>query len=351
MDQSDTLLEQVRAAAQSGSPLVIVAGNSKPRPGRETPGQRLDLSGHQGVVDYQPGELVITVRAGTTIEELEKTLAEQRQYLAFEPPQFGTKSTIGGTVACGLSGPRRPYAGAIRDFVLGVKMINGRGEALRFGGQVIKNVAGYDLSRLMVGAYGTLGCLLELSIKTLPRPPVEKTLRLEKSLSEFLSFSAVLGRKPFPVSAVCLYRDRMYIRLSGAERALVPATAFIGGEEETDSQSFWAGIRDRSHPFFATDKPLWRIVLPPGHPRLNLAGDCLVDWGGGQRWLLTHADPRTVHRAASEARGHATWISGAPRDAEVFQALPPALMALHCRIKHAMDPSRIFNRGRMYAEL
>ncbi len=348
MDKTETLAEQVRSAADSGSPLTIIGGSSKPRPGHDPPGQRLEVFDHQGIVDYQPSELVITARAGTKLHEMEQVLAGEHQFLAFEPPRFGTTSTIGGTTACGLSGPRRPYAGGLRDFVLGVKMINGRGQVLKFGGRVIKNVAGYDISRLMVGSYGTLGCLLELSIKTLPEPRCETTLQLDRPLPGFFSLAATLARKPYPISAICLHGERMYIRLSGSEQAIKPAITFIGGEELADPRAFWAQIRDRTHPFFRTGRSLWRISLPPGHPHLHIPGDWLFDWGGGQRWLLSDAAPEEIRSLVRDTGGHATWIQGAPEGAEIFQTPLPPLMRLHDRIKRAFDPLRIFNRGRMY---
>ncbi len=178
-DISEALEARVEAAIADRTPLAIIGGGSKQFMGRSIQAEDFDVGAHQGIVSHEPSELVVTVRAGTPLEILETALAERGQMLPFEPPRFGERATIGGTIACGISGPRRPYAGAARDFVLGVKLLNGRGEILRFGGQVMKNVAGYDISRLMTGAMGTLGALLEVSLKVLPTPAATQTVSFE----------------------------------------------------------------------------------------------------------------------------------------------------------------------------
>lgn len=333
-------------------PVEILGGGSKRFLGREPSGSVLDVGGYRGIVDYQPSELVVTARAGTPLQEVERALAQQGQMLAFEPPHFGAAATFGGTIACGLSGPRRPYAGAARDFVLGVRCLSAKGERLKFGGQVMKNVAGFDISRLMTGAMGTLGVLLELSLKVLPRPETEMTIARRLPVAEALDVMNRLAGRPLPISAASFDGESMLLRLSGVSSAVAAAEKTIGGDRVPEGEDYWHRLREHESPFFyPRDKPLWRLSVPPATPPLALAGEWLLDWGGAQRWLKTDADPALVRQAALAAGGHATLFRGGDRRGEVFTPLPPPMMELHQRLKQAFDPHRIFNRGRLYPEL
>jgi glycolate oxidase FAD binding subunit len=348
-DQTDELREAVTRAFAAKAPLCVRGGDSKAFYGRRPVGQPLDLGSHRGIVAYEPSELVLTARAGTPLSEVEAALAAERQTLPFEPPHFGPTATLGGTVACGLSGPRRPYAGAARDFVLGVQVVSGRGEVLRFGGQVMKNVAGYDVSRLMVGALGTLGVLLEVSIKVLPAPAREVTVVLEADAPAAVETMNRLAARPLPLSAACHAAGRLYLRLAGSERGVEAARASLGGE--TTDGGFWEALREHGLPFFAGEGPLWRLSVPPTAPPLDLDGPTLLDWGGAQRWLRTEAGAARIRQIAGSAGGHATLFRGGDRDAEVFHPLAPPVAALHRRLKAAFDPAEVLNPGRFYAEL
>jgi glycolate oxidase FAD binding subunit len=292
--------------------------------------------------------LVITARGGTPLRELEATLAEKGQMLPFEPPHFGPRATLGGTIACGLSGPRRPYAGAARDFVLGTRVLNGRGEILRFGGEVMKNVAGYDVSRLMVGALGTLGIMLDVSLKVLPKPVEEITLAQPGTAAEALEIMNRWAGQPLPLSAGCFDGDRLYLRLSGAAAGVNAARALIGGDLVDDGPAFWDSLREHTHPFFRGAAPLWRLSVPPGAPPLPLSDETLYDWGGAQRWLETDETPDRIREVAAQVSGHATLFRGGDRSGEVFHPLARPLEALHRNLKQAFDPHGIFNPGRMY---
>jgi glycolate oxidase FAD binding subunit len=350
-DLTQTLQQSVQEAQASGTALRIAGGNSKAFLGRVPQGEVLEVAGHRGIVDYEPGELVLTARAGTPLTEVEAALAEHSQMLGFEPPHFGPTATLGGTIACGLSGPRRPYAGAARDFVLGVQVLNGRGELLAFGGRVMKNVAGYDVSRLMVGAMGTLGVLLEVTLKILPKPAEELTLAHESTPAGAIETMNHWARRPVPLSGACYDGDRLYLRLSGGPTAIAAARGQIGGEVVADGPALWGRIREQRHGFFAGDLPLWRLSVPPAAPPLELPGKWMLDWGGALRWVRTAADASVVRAAAGSAGGHATLFRGKDRTGEVFQPVSAPLMVLHRRLKRAFDPQGILNPGRLYAEI
>ncbi len=350
LDLSEQLREQVLQAAVHGTPLVIHGGGSKSFYGCATEGAALDMLGHSGILAYEPTELVFTARAGTALAEVEAALGAQGQMLAFEPPHFGPNATLGGMVACGLSGPRRPYAGSVRDSVLGVKMINGKGEILRFGGQVMKNVAGFDLSRLMVGALGTLGVLLEVSLKVLPKPTAEETLGFEMTAAEGLAAMIRWSGQAWPLSAACHVDGCVYVRLSGAEAAVRASANRLGGERLADGAPFWAALREQTLGFFQDDRPLWRVCLPPASPSLPLPGSSLIDWGGGLRWLKSDAEADAVFAEARLASGHASRFRSAKLSGPCFQPLPEPLKALHIRLKKSFDPKCIFNPGRLYRE-
>lgn len=348
-DMALELQAAVVAAAAARSPLHIVGGNSKQFLGRSAHGVPLALGAHSGIVNYEPVELVITARAGTRMRDLEAALTAAGQMLPFEPPHFGDHATLGGTIACGLSGPRRPYAGAARDYVLGVRLINGRGEILKFGGEVMKNVAGYDVSRLMTGAMGTLGVLLDVSLRVLPRPHTELTLVQQHPPAAALGVMRELAARPWPLSALCYDGDHVYLRLSGAASAVDGARRHIGGDILNDGHDLWHGIREQRHTFFQGPAPLWRISLPAGAPALDLAGQYLHDWGGMQRWFKGAAEAHQLRARVAAMGGHATLYRG-DQAGQVFHPLPAGLMALHRNIKQAFDPHGIFNPGRLYEE-
>jgi glycolate oxidase FAD binding subunit len=349
----DQLSRTIKEAAAQKRPLCIRGGGSKDFYGGALHGSKLDTGGYRGIVSYEPTELVITARAGTPLAEVEAALEEKDQMLAFEPPHFGPDATIGGCVAAGLSGPRRAYAGALRDFVLGVRMLDGKGADLTFGGQVMKNVAGYDVSRLMAGSMGTLGMLLEVSLKVLPRPAATTTLRLNCGEAEAIDLMNDWAGKPLPITATA-YRDGdLGIRLAGARAAVDAAAKKIGGTAVDPSEAgrFWTGMREQTDPYFSGEEPLWRLSVKATAAPLGLPGRSLIEWGGALRWLKSAADAKAVQAAAAAAGGHATLFRGGERSAGVFQPLPAALMKLHRNLKQALDPAGVLNPGRMYSDL
>lgn len=341
-DLSQDLALAVRDAA--GNALQIVGNNTKRFYGRPGRGQTLAVAGHRGVVAHEPTELVLTARAGTPLKEIESLLSANQQMLAFEPPHFGTNATLGGTLACGFSGPRRPFTGSARDFVLGARIINGKGEILSFGGRVMKNVAGYDISRLMVGALGTLGVLLDVSLKVLPRPPSELTLTFQMTASQAIAQMNRWAALPLPLSGACHLGDTLYIRLSGSEPTVRAAHQKLGGD--VGDSTTWQRLREHDLDFFADETPLWRLSVPPATPIAALPGRWLIDWAGAQRWLKSTARATEVWEAAQLGGGHATLFRGGDRAGEVFQPLAPALSQLHKNLKRAFDPSGVLNPGR-----
>jgi len=347
-DLAGALADQIRAAAAAARPLRIVGGDTKAFYGRAVEGEVLALAGHAGVTDYKPSELVITARAGTLLSEIEALLDANGQMLAFEPPSTGPASTIGGVVAAGLSGPRRPFAGAVRDFVLGATILDGRGRRLRFGGTVFKNVAGFDAFRLMAGALGSLGVITEVSLRVTPKPRAEAAIAFDMGWSEAQGRIAALMRRPLPLSAAAHHQGRLHLRLSGPEAAVAAARAELGGEADEDG--FWDAVRHMTLPVFAPAAGLWRLSLPP-MARLDLPGEMFIDWGGAQRWLAADAPADAVRIAAATAGGHATLFFGQGPAEAPFAPLPPAVHALHRRLKAALDPAGILNPGRLYRDL
>ncbi|MCM8596849.1 glycolate oxidase subunit GlcE [Accumulibacter sp.] len=350
----DSLRERVNQTAASGGRLVIRGGGSKSFYGRPEQGDPLEVGDWRGIVAYEPTELVVTARAGTPLRDLAAALAERGQWLAFEPPRFGDGATVGGMLAAGLSGPRRQAVGAVRDFVLGVRVLNGLGEVLSFGGRVMKNVAGYDVPRLMAGSLGTLGVLLEVSLKVLPRPVAEKSLRFSVAEAAALRMLNEWAGRPLPISASAWHQGVLTLRLSGAAAAVAEAHRGLGGEalDDASAETFWEDLREQRHPFFAGDEPLWRLSLPSSAEPQQVLGPTLVEWGGAQRWLRG-GDARTIRAAAVAAGGHATLFRAdvaSRAEVGVFQPLSEPLARIHRRLKHAFDPHGVFNAGRMYPD-
>ncbi len=347
-DCSAALLDQVRAALATHTPVLIQGGGTKAFYGRQIQVTVLDTRSHRGIVSYDPTELVVTARAGTPLAELEAVLDESGQMLAFEPPHFAAGATVGGMVAAGLSGPRRPWVGAVRDFVLGCRLISGQGKQLRFGGEVMKNVAGYDVSRLMTGSLGCLGLLTEVSFKVLPKPRSSLTLCLEMDAETALLRFAEWGQQALPITAACHDGDVLMLRLEGGSGSVSAARASLGGEEA--SPDFWCALRDHALGFFADPAPLWRVsVANDSRPALP-QGPQLIDWGGAQRWLKTDADAAAVRSAAVAAGGHAGCFTPGG-SASPLHPLTEVVMRYHLQLKAQLDPQRIFNPGRMYAGL
>jgi len=358
--------ELVQNAYAKKIPLMIFGSNTKSFYGNPVEGHPLCVAGYSGIIDYQPSELVLTARAGTRLSEIETILSSENQMLTFDPPYFGTEATFGGTIACGLSGPRRPFAGAVRDSVLGVVCINGKGEKLTFGGQVMKNVAGYDVSRLMVGALGTLGVLLEISVKVVPKPEVEMTLMCEIKADEATRFMNTLAAKSLPLSASAFIDGIVYFRLSGSLAAVQVGAKVIseysqGVCKQESNSDIWQQIREHTHPFFNTDLPLWRCSVAADSPALDLQGDWFIDWGGAQRWLKTTASTDQIREVVSAAGGHATFYKSKKsvdninqninnENNDVYHPLPPALARIHKNLKDAFDPHQILNRNKFYKD-
>ena len=351
-DLSKAFSEQIKLAASDKRSLRIRGGGSKDFYGNAPRGELLDTRGYAGVIAYEPTELVITVRCGTPLREVEELLDKNHQMLAFEPPHFGAGATLGGCVAAGLSGPRRASAGALRDFVLGAKILDGRGQLLVFGGQVMKNVAGYDVSRLLSGSLGTLGLILEISLKVLPRPPAESTLKFEMPLAKALDNLNRWAGRPLPISASAWCDGELRLRLSGAESAIRAAVEKLGGHPLAPAQAagFWSGIREQTDAFFGGGPPLWRLSLPSHAAPVGLAGEQLLEWGGALRWLRSGADAATVRDAAARAGGHATLFRAEDKPQGAFAPLTPVLARLHRGLKQVFDPAGILNPGRLYPE-
>jgi len=349
-DATAALADQVREATARRTPLRIVGGDSKRFHGRPIAGQPLETRAHCGILRHDPAELVLTARGGTPLAEVEERLASKGQRLPFEPPHFGPAATLGGTVACGIAGPARAWAGPLRDFVLGARVLSGDGRVLRFGGEVMKNVAGYDVARLMAGSLGILGVLLDVSLKVLPLPAGARTLALEMDESRALEYLGALARGALPLSAGSWVHGRVYLRFEGSAATLEEVHKRVGGEIVADSAAFWASLREQTHAFFAGEQPLWRCTVPPLAPPLGLGGLPLIEWNGQQRWYRC-AVGVTAFDAAAAVGGHATLFRGGTGPGEVFAPLSAPLMRLHRALKRAFDPAGVLNPGRMYADL
>ncbi|MGR9106529.1 MAG: glycolate oxidase subunit GlcE [Gammaproteobacteria bacterium] len=349
-DISTELQSAVRDAINRASPLSIRGNGSKAFYGRETRGSTLNTAGHSGILHYEPTELVLTARCGTPLDLIEATLAEQGQMPGFEPPYFGLSPTLGGVVASGLSGPRRPFSGSVRDFVLGCRVINGRGEILSFGGEVMKNVAGYDLSRLMAGSLGTLAVILEVSLKVIPCPEFELTLRQEREETDAIEQMNRWLAKPLPISGLAWHRGVLSVRLSGGQAAVHAAWRTLGGERLADACDFWMNLRDQKLAFFQTPGDLWRLSLAPAARAIGLSGDWFYEWGGAQRWFVSQDPAQTLFEVAQRFGGHASRFRSEKARDQVFQPLTGPEARLQARLKNAFDPHGIFNPGRMYPD-
>ena len=355
------MIEKVMTARASQRPVYIRGGGTKAFYGEPQPDAShatiLDVTPFTGIVNYEPSELVLTARAGTPLAEIEDTLASNRQMLAFEPPRFGASSTIGGCVSSGLSGPRRMHAGPLRDFVLGTTLLDASGTVLRFGGEVMKNVAGYDITRLLTGSLGIFGPILEVSLKVVPRPLLEETLVLEVDEAEVLHHFNAWRSLPIPISASAWESHDgvglLRLRISGSEPALRAARQKIGGErvDEAAAEDYWNSLRDQTHPYFQAS-PLWRLAVPPTTPPLGL-GNMLIEWNGGLRWLGDgEVEPDFVRKAAARHGGHATlYRYAAPPSVPVFHPVTSGVQAISRRLKQELDPTGMFNPGRLSREL
>ncbi len=357
---AQALLDQVQDARARRTCLRIRGGGSKDHVGDITRGEVLDTRDLQGVIAHEPSELVLTAHAGTPLNEIEDLLARSGQALAFEPPRWGGRDaqpTLGGVVACGFSGPARAARGAVRDHVLGVRMINGRGQVLRFGGSVMKNVAGFDLSRLMTGSMGTLGLLLEVTVKVLPQAVATCTLRFEMPQEQALAQVNVWAGQPLPLDASAWWDGLLVVRLRGAQAAVAAALPRLGGEVVPPelADAFWQGLRDHQDEFFVRSREavtngrssatLWRLSVPATAKPLALPGETLVEWFGAQRWLCTTAPAAAVHEATAQAGGHAlAWLTTTPQGA----VLPEVLQRLHRQVQLAFDPDGVFDTGRLW---
>jgi glycolate oxidase FAD binding subunit len=353
------LVDQIQTARAAKGALRIVGGGTKEFYGNALRGEPLDVKPLAGISNYEPSELVVTVRAGTLLEELEAALAEKGQHLAFEPPRYVARGTVGGMVAAGLAGPARASAGGVRDHVLGATLANGRGQMLTFGGQVMKNVAGYDVSRALAGSMGTLGVICEVSLKVLPVAVATATIRFECGQPEALKRLNAWGGEPLPISASAWWSGMLVLRLSGARAAVDAAQRQLGGDviDAPLAAAFWRGLRDHGDEFFATaakaeDKgaALWRFSVASTAPPIALQGDQLIEWGGAQRWLCTSAGASLVRDAAVKAGGHATLFRGPDKSAGAFHPLAPANEKIQRALMDSFDPDRVFDRGRLWAE-
>ena len=351
-----SLLDQVRGARARKMPLNITGGGTKAFYGGAVQGQALDVRALHGISSYEPSELVVTARAGTPLLELEAVLAEQGQCLPFEPPRFGSEGTVGGMVAAGLAGPARVSVGGVRDYVLGATLLSGRAELLHFGGTVMKNVAGYDVSRALAGSLGELGVICEVSLKVLPRLPATLTLRLEAEQASAIRRVNEWGGQPLPLNASAWWDGMLVLRLSGAAAAVQSARVKIGGEviDEPLAGTFWTGLRDHRDEFFLgankavqAGATLWRLSVPATTPPLKLSGEQLLEWGGSQRWLCTSAPAATLRDVAAAAGGHAVIFKGQDKRAGAFAPLKAPLDRIQRELKAAFDPDGIFNPGRL----
>jgi glycolate oxidase FAD binding subunit len=348
-DCSEALQTAVMDAVRDSQSLQLLGHGSKAFYGREPSGEPLSLADHRGILSYEPTELVITARSGTPLEEIEAALQEKGQMLPFEPPHFNGKGTIGGAIAAGLSGPRRPWGGAPRDQLLGIKLLDGQGQILKFGGQVMKNVAGYDLSRLMAGALGTLGILLELSIKVLPKPPLEHTLSFTAEQQQAWPLLHKMLIEGAPVTATYSLGDQHRVRIACTDQRCKQLQQLYGLEINEQQDDLWRDLRDQQLDYFRKPGPLWRLSLPPAAD-LDLSEPMLYEWSGGLRWLVTERPAQEIREQVEKEAGHATLFRHGDRNGDIFHPLNPRIAEIQKRLKQVFDPNGIFNHGRHYAD-
>jgi glycolate oxidase FAD binding subunit len=357
-DITAALVERVRAASSAQTPLRIVGGDTKRFYGRPVAGDTLALSGHHGVLRYDPAELVLTARGGTLLADVEALLARHGQQLPFEPPSFGPLATLGGTVAAGLAGPARIARGPVRDYVLGARLLTGDGRVLKFGGEVMKNVAGYDVSRLLAGALGILGVLLEVSLKVLPVARGTRTVSRRIDAQGAIDLLIAAAQHGTPITGSFWQAGELYVRMEGSASSLDTVLRTFGGDA-LDPQAaalLWTGVRDQTHPYFAAARPLWRLSLPTtaAGAALLQADHVAFEWNGTQAWL-NGVDRPTIDLINRTAGGHATLFRRSDADdgttGEVFAPLPAPMLDLHRAVKRVFDPAGILNPGRMYADL
>ena len=376
--QLNSLIDAVRQAAADGRTLRLRGGGTKDFWGQSLTGEVLDTRAYQGIVSYEPSELVVTARCGTPLAELEAALAEKGQCLAFEPPHFGAGATVGGMVAAGLSGPARATAGAVRDYVLGARFINGLGEHLTFGGQVMKNVAGYDVSRLMAGSWGTLGLITEVSLKVLPVAPAEATLMMAGlPQGPALDLLHRWGGQPLPLNASAWVRDTtaqpaadyLFVRLRGAVAAVQSASGKMAADavalgaqvqamDNAEAAQDWRASAEQSLPFFDAPNPdacLWRLSVPQTAPVLDLPYATYIEWQGAQRWLWAPATAAVpLRELAQSVGGHATLFRASATHAELdkIAGVNTPLDAVQDRIQQQLqkqfDPKGVFATGRLH---
>ncbi len=343
------LCARIRTAAKAHEPLLLHGRETKSHLGTRASGNPFDLSPYRGVISYEPAEQVITAFAGTPVVDVEQVLAAEGQMFGFEAPHFGGRATLGGMVAAGISGPRRPYAGAVRDVVLGATLVDGRGEFLRFGGQVIKNVAGYDISRLLAGSWGILGPILTLSLRVVPVPRAECSVSWQLDEAPAVARMTALQGQPLPLSGLAWDGSLLRARFSGAEAAVTAAIEATKPDDTSTVLDWWQALREHDLPWFARAGRLWRLSVPPASPPLPLADACFYDWGGAQRWLISEQEPAEIRAVAG---AHGGWAQ-AYFEQDKYESTPlqPAILALHQRLKRVFDPHGIFNVGRMHPEL
>jgi len=346
-DLASELTTRVAQAVANGTAVQIVGGGSKAFYGNPVEAELLEVARHTGIIDYDPSELVISLRAGCKLSQVEALLAANNQMLGFEPLHLGDDATIGGVIASGLAGPRRGFAGGVRDFILGVKLLTGRGEVMNFGGRVIKNVAGFDVSRLIAGSMGTLGVILEASLRVIPRFETELTLGFEHpDAASHIQWVNELGSKPLPLSASCWYQGRSYIRLSGSQQGVDSAAAKLGGVQEKD---ICKQLREQSHDFFSNDE-IFRLSLPPTVEDLFSGESQLIEWNGAQRWLCGEFDLAELRQQIEGIDGTVCAYRGFGPDARSFHPPANSIIALHRALKSSFDPAGVFNPGRLYSE-
>ncbi|MCL4106650.1 UNVERIFIED_CONTAM: hypothetical protein GTU68_009784 [Idotea baltica] len=356
-DISEKIIDQVRNANDKRIALNIIGRGSKSFYGRTATGKTLNVAGHSGIVSYEASELVLTARAGTALSEIKSVLSEHNQVLSFDPPYYDDEGSLGGTLACNQSGPSRPWSGSVRDMVLGVRLINGAGQNLRFGGQVMKNVAGFDVARLQAGAMGSLGVITEISLKVMPKPAHSATLVCEiDTAADALTAMNHYRHHATPISGACWHQGKFYLRLSGAHGAVESAgiefsKRYASAKLLDAEHKFWQKLRDQALDFFAGSSPLWRFSMKASAPLASMNDECLIDWGGAQRWLRSEKNSEELLNELPNGNGQISLFRHGDRTADVFHQPSSVAIKLHQQLKHSFDANGIFNSGRLYSWL